>query len=177
MQLELKALQREVGITFVFVTHDQEEAMALSDRIALLRHGKIAQIDTPRDIYNRPRTAYVASFIGHTNLLHARIENGRARAHTLEWPCTSSKQEVTFSLRPEHIRITTGAAPVPPGSVRLKGTVRRHIFAGASELLEMDCGGGLLLNVRTSSQASDSSEDMLEIPLGKLVPLADETDL
>jgi spermidine/putrescine transport system ATP-binding protein len=177
MQLELKTLQRKVGITFVFVTHDQEEAMTLSDRIVLLRRGKIAQIDTPRNIYNCPRTAYVASFIGQTNLLHARIENGRARAHTLEWPCTSIEQEAVFSLRPEHIQISKGAAPIPPGSIRLKGAVRRHIFAGASELLEVDCGGGLLLNVRTSSEASDSSEAMLEIPLEKLVPLADETGL
>jgi ABC-type Fe3+/spermidine/putrescine transport system ATPase subunit len=71
MQLELKSLQREVGIAFVFVTHDQEEAMVMSDRIALLRSGELEQVATPREIYSRPATAYVAQFIGHTNLLRA----------------------------------------------------------------------------------------------------------
>src|SRR5579864_367394 len=87
MQVELKSLQREVGISFVFVTHDQEEAMALSDRIALLRSGVLEQVDAPREIYNRPRTAYVARFIGQTNLLTAHVENGVARAGPIEWPC------------------------------------------------------------------------------------------
>src|SRR6476659_843428 len=69
MQLELKSLQRELGIAFLFVTHDQEEAMVMSDRIALLRNGNLEQVATPREIYNRPATAYTAQFIGHTNLL------------------------------------------------------------------------------------------------------------
>jgi len=71
MQVELKSLQREVGISFVFVTHDQEEAMVMSDRIALLRLGELEQIAAPREIYNRPATSYTAQFIGHTNLLRA----------------------------------------------------------------------------------------------------------
>src|SRR5215472_10231682 len=78
MQLELKQLQREVGITFLFVTHDQDEAMALSDRIALLRAGKLEQLAAPREIYLRPATAYVARFIGHTNLLSAVVHDGVA---------------------------------------------------------------------------------------------------
>ena len=69
---ELKSLQREVGITFIFVTHDQEEAMVMSDRIALLRSGELEQVATPREIYGRPATAYAAQFIGHTNLLRGR---------------------------------------------------------------------------------------------------------
>src|ERR1022692_2389410 len=69
MQFELKALQREVGITFIFDTHDQDEAMVMSDRIALLRSGELEQVATPREIYGRPATAYFAQFIGHTNLL------------------------------------------------------------------------------------------------------------
>jgi ABC-type Fe3+/spermidine/putrescine transport system ATPase subunit len=73
MQVELKSLQREVGIAFVFVTHDQEEAMVMSDRIALLRSGELEQVATPREIYSRPATAYVAQFIGHTNLLRGEV--------------------------------------------------------------------------------------------------------
>jgi len=76
MQVELKSLQREVGIAFVFVTHDQEEAMVMSDRIALLRSGELEQVATPREIYNRPATAYVAQFIGHTNLLKGEVKDG-----------------------------------------------------------------------------------------------------
>jgi len=80
MQSELKALQREVGISFVFVTHDQDEAMALSDRIALLRDGSLEQVASPTEIYERPATAYCASFIGKTNLVRAKVTNGHADA-------------------------------------------------------------------------------------------------
>ena len=79
MQVELKSLQREVGISFVFVTHDQEEAMVMSDRIALLRMGELEQVASPREIYNRPATAYTAQFIGHTNLLSGEVKDGVAR--------------------------------------------------------------------------------------------------
>src|SRR6204780_2888132 len=79
MQVELKALQREVGITFIFVTHDQEEAMVMSDRIALLRSGELEQVASPREIYSRPTTAYTAQFIGHTNLLRTEVRAGIAR--------------------------------------------------------------------------------------------------
>jgi ABC-type Fe3+/spermidine/putrescine transport system ATPase subunit len=142
MQLELKSLQREVGIAFLFVTHDQDEAMALSDRIALLRAGQLEQIDTPRGIYGRPRTAYVASFIGLTNLLHAHVEKGVARCGPLEWPCAGSSGDAVFSLRPECIRL---GGP-------FSGSVRRHTFAGATDLLELECAGGLILTLRTPSR-------------------------
>jgi len=82
----LKALQREVGITFLFVTHDQEEAMALSDRIALLRDGALEQVASPRDIYARPATAYTAQFIGQTNLLQGEILRSIATCGVLRWP-------------------------------------------------------------------------------------------
>src|SRR6516225_4629634 len=85
MQVELKSLQREVGIAFVFVTHDQEEAMVMSDRIALLRSGELEQVATPRDIYSRPATDYTAQFIGHTNLLRAEVRGGRASCGALGW--------------------------------------------------------------------------------------------
>jgi len=171
MQAELKALQREVGITFVFVTHDQEEAMALSDRIVLLRQGRIEQIDAPRDIYNRPKTAYVASFIGHTNLLSAQIDSGRARIGGLEWPYASERRETLFSLRPEHIQIVKDDEHGAPGALRCKGSVRRRVFAGASELLEVDCGYGLELKIRVSGQTARANQITVEVPLERLVPL------
>src|ERR1700722_15739665 len=86
MQVELKSLQREFGIAFVFVTHDQEEAMVMSDRIALLRSGELEQIATPREIYAHPASAYVAQFIGHTNLLSGEVKDGIATAGAIAWP-------------------------------------------------------------------------------------------
>ncbi len=85
MQVELKSLQREVGISFIFVTHDQEEAMVMSDRIALLRSGELEQVATPREIYGRPATAYAAQFIGHTNLLQGEVRGGTVRCGPLTW--------------------------------------------------------------------------------------------
>src|SRR6266478_538834 len=114
MQVELKSLQREVGISFVFVTHDQEEAMVMSDRIALLRMGALEQVATPREIYSRPATAYTAQFIGHTNLLRGEIRGGRAQCKSLTWPVKLPDGTALFSLRPENIRLA-GPAPDPGG--------------------------------------------------------------
>ncbi|PWH13216.1 MAG: spermidine/putrescine ABC transporter ATP-binding protein [Anaerolineae bacterium] len=117
MQLELKTLQREVGITFVFVTHDQEEALSMSDRIAVMSHGKVMQIGTPVEIYERPRNKFVADFIGETNLL-----DGTVRAVQDKWlmvfvPALQAEvralnngefragQQVSLSIRPEKIRL------------------------------------------------------------------------
>src|SRR3984885_3884987 len=106
MQVELKSLQREVGISFIFVTHDQEEAMVMSDRIVLLRSGELEQVATPREIYGRPTTAYAAQFIGHTNLLKGEVRNGIVRCHSLGWRVALPDGPALFSLRPENIRIT-----------------------------------------------------------------------
>lgn len=171
MQSELKELQREVGITFVFVTHDQEEAMTLSDRIVLLRHGRIEQIDAPREMYNRPQTPYVATFIGYSNLLTAQVKNGRARIGGLEWPYEAEQRETLFSLRPEHIRIVETDDPAMAGALRCRGVVRSRVFVGASELLEVDCGDGLQLKVRISGQIASADQVIVEIPPERLVPL------
>src|ERR1700690_4286667 len=104
MQVELKSLQREVGITFIFVTHDQEEAMALSDRVALLRAGFLEQVAEPREIYGHPATAYAAQFIGQTNLLLAEVADGIASAGPIIWRTFGASGKVYFSLRPEVIR-------------------------------------------------------------------------
>src|SRR5947199_10646438 len=88
MQVELKSLQREVGTAFVFVTHDQEEAMVMSDRIALLRSGELEQVATPRELYSRPATSYVAQFIGHTNLLKGEVHARTVRCGAMSWSTT-----------------------------------------------------------------------------------------
>ena len=147
MQSELKALQREIGITFLFVTHDQEEAMALSDRIALLRDGALEQVASPREIYARPATAYTAQFIGQTNLLRGEIRGSIATCGALRWPLDEAEGPVSFSLRPEAIRLSADGKR-GPSEVKFRGTIRQQLYGGSSELLEVDCGNGQTLRVR-----------------------------
>jgi ABC-type Fe3+/spermidine/putrescine transport system ATPase subunit len=158
MQVELKALQREVGITFIFVTHDQEEAMVMSDRIALLRSGELEQVASPREIYNRPATSYTAQFIGHTNLLSANIRQGAATCGALQWPTKLPDGPALFSLRPECIR-PASAAPTSNAAVRFRAKLRDQAFHGATDLLRVESDGGLILTIRTASR------DLPESPL------------
>src|SRR3954467_5719774 len=147
MQVELKSLQREVGIAFIFVTHDQEEAMVMSDRIALLRSGELEQVATPREIYSRPATAYVAQFIGHTNLLKADVGGRVVHCGDMSWSTELRDGSLLLSLRPEHIRLA-GTTSLP-GSVRVRGRVLHQAFHGATELIRVQCIDGLVLVVRT----------------------------
>jgi ABC-type Fe3+/spermidine/putrescine transport system ATPase subunit len=151
MQIELKALQREVGIAFVFITHDQEEAMVMSDRIALLRGGNLEQIDAPREIYARPATAYVAQFIGHTNLLRGRVERGIAHCGSLSWPVSWPVSlpdgPCAFSLRPECIRRATASVS---GAVRFESRLLQQAFHGATELLRVETADKTVFSIRVS---------------------------
>jgi putative spermidine/putrescine transport system ATP-binding protein len=157
MRGELKALQREVGITFLFVTHDQEEAMALSDRIALLRGGALEQVASPREIYARPATAYTAQFIGQTNLLRGEVRAGVATCGALRWPISGSDGAALFSLRPEAIPLAADSA-APPDAVRFRGVIRQQIYGGSSELLEVDCGNNQILRVRIPARGPLSGQ-------------------
>jgi spermidine/putrescine transport system ATP-binding protein len=155
MQTELKSLQREVGITFIFVTHDQEEAMALSDRVALLRAGHLEQIAGPREIYGEPATAYAAEFIGQTNLLRAEVRDGIASAGAIVWRTFGPPGKATFSLRPECIRLVPtvdGLSSAPDVSTaRFRGTIRNQAFGGAMDMLELDCGNGARIRARVTN--------------------------
>jgi len=159
MQVELKSLQREVGIAFVFVTHDQEEAMVMSDRIALLRSGELEQVATPREIYSRPATAYVAQFIGHTNLLKGEVKSGVVRCGTLSWNVSLPDGPALFSLRPEQVRVGHSGAP---GAVRVRGQVLHQAFHGATELIRVQCADAMVLVVRTASGNAPHDEVELE---------------
>jgi ABC-type Fe3+/spermidine/putrescine transport system ATPase subunit len=119
MQFELKELQRRLGVTLVFVTHDQEEALAMSDRIAVMNHGRVEQVGAPTEIYERPRTRFVADFIGEINLLE---DGAKPRA-----------------LRPEKIRL------VPPAQARLAGVVETANFLGGATLYRVRAGGRTFL--------------------------------
>jgi len=157
MQVELKALQREVGITFVFVTHDQEEALTMSDRIAVFNQGRIEQVGTPAEIYERPATAFVAGFVGTSNLL-----DGQSAQQIVGAPGT-------YSIRPEKIRVLeesaedaestdAGATAEPEHSTATAtGTVAEVVYLGDATrfLVDLDAGGRLTAlqqNLETSSE-------------------------
>lgn len=144
MQIELKNIQQQVGITFVYVTHDQEEALTMSDRLAVFNQGKIEQVGSPADIYERPATAFVAGFVGVSNLVSgpaAEAIIGRAQ---------------TFAIRPEKIHITPAGALVEPGRCAADGTVREVIYLGmyTRYLVALAQGGELTVveqNLKTTS--------------------------
>jgi spermidine/putrescine transport system ATP-binding protein len=151
MQGELKSLQREVGITFLFVTHDQEEAMALSDRIALLKDGALEQVASPREIYARPATAYTAQFIGQTNLLRGIVRAGVAECGSLRFPINITDGPALFSLRPESISLAAGAPPIPDAA-KFRATIRQQFFGGSTELLELLCSENQFLRARIEAR-------------------------
>ena len=109
MQIELKAIQREVGITFIYVTHDQDEALTMSDRMAVFNEGRIEQVGTPAEVYERPATAFVAGFVGTSNLLRGEV----ARAIVGE--------DGTFTVRPEKIRLAEPDADARGRRVQRRG--------------------------------------------------------
>ncbi|MEV7565581.1 ABC transporter ATP-binding protein [Streptomyces tanashiensis] len=145
MQVELKAIQREVGITFVFVTHDQEEALTMSDRIAVFHQGRIEQVASPAEIYERPATPFVAGFVGTSNLV-----TGDTARRVVGAPGT-------YSIRPEKIRILPDhKTPGDPGHATAAGTVAEVVYLGDSTrfLVDLDGGGRLTAlqqNLETSS--------------------------
>jgi putative spermidine/putrescine transport system ATP-binding protein len=132
MQTELKSLQRRLGITFIYVTHDQGEALSMSDRVAVFNHGKIEQVDTPKGLYTKPRTVFVARFVGASNV----VEGALARQIT--------GAERPFSVRPEHIRFTREAQAEHLG---VEGRVVDVQYHGATSRFAVEVPGGPLLNV------------------------------
>jgi spermidine/putrescine transport system ATP-binding protein len=146
MQVELKQLQRELGATFLYVTHDQEEALAMSDRIAVMRGGKIEQLGTPEEVYLRPATRFVAQFLGEANLLEGEGEPGgrlRWADHLLAVDRKLSPGPATVALRPERVRVIWNAAmdPSRPGENRLTGHVVERLFVGTGTRLVVDVAG------------------------------------
>jgi putative spermidine/putrescine transport system ATP-binding protein len=144
MQVELKAIQAEVGITFLVVTHDQEEALTMSDRIAVLRDGRIEQVGAPAEVYERPANPFVAGFVGTSNVLA-----GQAAAELVG-------EAGTFTVRPEKIHLLDPGAEVPAGHCQAAGTVRDVAYAGPVTRLTvgLEVGGELVVlqqNLSTTS--------------------------
>jgi putative spermidine/putrescine transport system ATP-binding protein len=143
MQLFLKSLQAELGITFLYVTHDQEEALTMSDRVAVFNAGRVEQIGTPAEVYEHPATEFVAGFVGVSNVLE---RNGRR-----------------FTVRPEKIHMLGEEEPVDPESTVESGRIREVVYAGmfTRYVVELDSGGELSVakqNLETSSQEALESK-------------------
>jgi spermidine/putrescine transport system ATP-binding protein len=145
MQLELKTLQHELGITFVFVTHDQQEALTMSDRVAVLSGGRIQQLDAPRRIYDHPINTFVASFIGASNLFEGRLEGQDFRAadgSTIRHRSSATKSAATALIRPEQFSLVASAEHAPSLDV----TIEQVVFVGAAfELFGRTAGGRKLM--------------------------------
>ncbi len=162
MQRELKHLQRKLGITFVFVTHDQEEALTMSDRIAVVNHGRIEQIGTPSEIYHAPRSAFVAEFVGQTNLLPAQVmqrEAGRVSLRLASeidvWVETADlaadSSDLMVSIRPEKIHLSKQR---PSGTHGFEAVVVEEVFMGVTDQLSLRTAGGLELTAVVANESA-----------------------
>ena len=153
MQVELKRIQQEVGITFIFVTHDQEEAMTMSDRIAVMNHGRYEQLADPASLYERPRTRFVAGFLGVSNLLPVKPDGTADGAYvvcrladgtTIRVPksLTEGLEAFEIGVRPEKIKLREPTEAVPEGQNHLTGTIRDASYLGVSTSYIVETRGG-----------------------------------
>jgi putative spermidine/putrescine transport system ATP-binding protein len=144
MQIELKEIQQSVGLTFIYVTHDQEEALTMSDRLAVFNHGQVEQVGTPAEVYERPATGFVAGFVGVSNVLEGQAAQAIAG------------NEQAFTIRPEKILMQEPGATAGPDSCTASGHVREVVYLGATTryIVQLDVGGELVVmqqNLSTSS--------------------------
>ncbi|WP_299668479.1 ABC transporter ATP-binding protein [uncultured Ruegeria sp.] len=164
MRVELKRIQRDAGITFVFVTHDQEEALAMSDRIAVFSQGELQQIGNAKDVYDAPENKFVADFIGETNLVDVKVDKlSEGKAHcvlpggasiTCPSAAAAHKGEGHISIRPE--RLSLGKA----GTGRLDGTVIQQIYLGTDTQVELRLDDGEALTARLQNSSPDAIPDI-----------------
>ena len=150
-QFELMNIQDEVGVTFVVVTHDQEEAMTLSTRMAVMDKGRVQQVGTPTEIYEFPRTRFTADFIGSINMFEGTVQGiheGRVRVAAEGVPCgLDDGQRVWYSVRPEKLRVRPDDGADLPASNALRGTVQDVAYMGDTSIFRVDCGVGELVEV------------------------------
>ncbi len=158
MQIELKRIQREIGITTIFVTHDQEEALTLSDRIGILRDGRMVQSGTPREVYNNPVDRFTAGFLGDANVLDVKVEGDKLRLGDGSLIATPANMGTctTIAIRPENI--TVSAAPPDDGSMnRIRAEMNQRIFSGAMATCLVNWNGQLF-------KAIGRDQDMAGLP-------------
>jgi spermidine/putrescine transport system ATP-binding protein len=154
LQVELKRIQRDVGITFVYVTHDQEEALTMSDRIAVMNRGKVEQVAAPEEVYDRPATTFVAGFIGVSNLMPATVTGSsevkldEGTTITTETDGFSQGDRCHAVVRPEKLRVELGEnGDGRPDQPRVEGVVASSLYLGTSTQIAVDLGEGVRMTV------------------------------
>ena len=154
LQVEIKRLHRELGTTFVFVTHDQEEALAMSDRIAVLRDGRLVQIGTPVELYERPSSRYVAEFLGESNIFTGSCADGRFVDQATGAAFAVADHHVGDALvvRPEHVALAAVGGPVPGSHNAVTGTTREVTYLGAGLRVDLDLSDGRRVIARTGTR-------------------------
>jgi spermidine/putrescine transport system ATP-binding protein len=179
MQLELKRIQREVGITFVYVTHDQEEALTMSDRLVVMSAGRIEQLGSPRELYEHPATRFVANFIGTSNVLTGRLER-RGDAWALAGLGPDERvlvadpgqagpgQEVELAVRPEKILLRTEQDPPPPDRCALRVDVTEVVYLGTSTQYRAATAAGQTVAVYRQNASANPGADVLAGQVGWL---------
>ncbi len=165
MQVELKGIQREVGITFLYVTHDQEEALAMSDRIAVMEDGEVRQCGTPEEVYERPQGPFVAGFIGISNLLPATVDNGGVRLPSgqrfpapVPGECAEGS-DVYLSVRPEKIWLDEHE----DGMVSVDGTIVERVYVGTTTQVIVELSPGVRLVALEQNAARQRADDRWEL--------------
>jgi len=161
LQIELKALQEEVGITFIYVTHDQEEALTMSDRVAVMSNGRVEQVGPPHEVYEEPDNVYVADFLGVSNLMEARANgasaDGRCRVRLGEFELAAAQGEsdargdVKIVIRPERVRLEDGGAT---GENRVPGMVERVVYVGSTMQIIVHLAPGQTLQAWVQNQGA-----------------------
>jgi spermidine/putrescine transport system ATP-binding protein len=179
MQLELKRIQREVGITFVYVTHDQEEALTMSDRLVVMNAGRIEQLGSPRELYEHPATRFVANFIGTSNILTGRLER-RGDAWALagfgpdervlvgDADRAPQGQEVELAVRPEKLLLRAEHDPPPPDRCALRVKVTEVVYLGTSTQYRTVTDGGTAVTVYRQNASATPGADVLTGQVGWL---------
>ncbi|MFI8103206.1 ABC transporter ATP-binding protein [Streptomyces sp. NPDC086023] len=162
MQVELKQIQREVGITFVFVTHDQDEALTMSDRLAVMNEGRVEQCGTPEDVYERPTSGFVASFMGTSNLVPGTYRDGRVLldAGGPALPVgpradVPDDSPVSLSIRPEKIWLSD----FEPGMAKVGGVVRETVYSGPTTTYLIELAPGVTVSVLEQNTVRSRMED------------------
>jgi spermidine/putrescine transport system ATP-binding protein len=179
MQLELKRIQREVGITFVYVTHDQEEALTMSDRLVVMNAGRIEQLGSPRELYEHPATRFVANFIGTSNVLTGRLERRGdtwalgglgpdQRVLVAEPGRAQPGEEVELAVRPEKIVLRAEHDPPPPDRTALRATVHEVVYLGTSTQYRTVTDGGTAVAVYRQNASATPGADVLTGQVGWL---------
>ncbi|NJO38122.1 MAG: ABC transporter ATP-binding protein, partial [Rhizobiales bacterium] len=163
VQLELKDIQKRTGKTFFFVTHDQDEALTMSDRIVVMNQGRVEQSGTPEDLYHHPQSRFVAAFIGETNLFSGRVGAIDGEYLALDWQGVTLQaargdrrpaigQTVTAALRPERVDLHISR---PADGKVIEGRIAKRVFKGSHSVFDIDVGAGAMVRAVAKSDAID----------------------